>query len=191
MTYFTAIGANRVEHPCVELNMKQLRIIVASTRPSRVGGKVAEWVHGLVDTAAWNVEVLDLAAVKLPFLDEEDMPRMGNYQLPHTKEWAAAIDGADAVLIVTPEYNHAYPATLKNAIDMLFAEWNDKPIGVVAYSWSGGAFVLEALEPVLKNVGADIRGTVGLKFGEDVDPSGAVLEAGKQGDVVALLGALA
>ena len=154
--------------------MKQLRIIISSTRPGRAGASIGQFVAKQAAAETWNVEFLDLAEEQLPFLDEEDVPRNGNYQLAHTKQWAAKVEAADAIVIVTPEYNAAYPATLKNAIDMLFAEWNNKPIGVVGYGFGGGVRATQALTPVLANVQADERGVVNITLGKDAELDGTV-----------------
>ncbi|HYZ27703.1 MAG TPA: NAD(P)H-dependent oxidoreductase [Thermoleophilaceae bacterium] len=117
--------------------MPNLTIIVASTRPGRAGLPIAGWFaerargHG-----GFDVRVVDLAVVNLPMLDEPDHPRLRRYRNPHTWEWSATVDAADAFVLVTPEYNHGYPATLKNAIDYLHDEWASKPVGFVSY---GGA----------------------------------------------------
>ena len=114
--------------------MPNLTIIVASTRPGRAGLAIATWfaerarAHG-----AFDVRVVDLAAVNLPMLDEPDHPRLRRYRNQHTWEWSATVDSADAFAFVTPEYNHGYPATLKNAIDYLHDEWASKPVGFVSY----------------------------------------------------------
>ncbi len=114
--------------------MFNLKIIIASTRPGRKGPAVAEWVYGLsVNRALFNVELLDLATINLPFLDEPQHPRLKQYAHDHTKKWSKTIEEADAFIFVTPEYNFGYPATLKNALDFLYLEWNYKPVGFVSY----------------------------------------------------------
>ena len=80
--------------------MKQLRIVVSSTRPGRIGPQVAQWVAGQAPASEWEVELLDLSS--LPFFDEEDMPRNGNYAKPHTRDWASKVFEADAIVVVTP-----------------------------------------------------------------------------------------
>ena len=88
-----------------------------------------------------QVEILDLAEINLPFLDEPHHPKLGRYTKPHTLAWANDIDTADALVIVTPEYNGGFPAPLKNALDFLHAEWPNKALGMVSYGGglSGGA----------------------------------------------------
>ncbi len=111
-----------------------LQIIIASTRPGRVGLPVAEWFRGrAVDQGAFEVEVVDLAEVNLPFMDEPNHPRLRQYTHQHTRDWSATIERAGAFVFVMPEYNYGFNAPLKNAIDYLHHEWQYKPVGFVSY----------------------------------------------------------
>ncbi len=112
----------------------RLMIIVASTRPGRMGTPVANWFVPLArEYGAFDVDVVDLAELDLPLLNEPNHPRLRDYMHPHTHEWSARVDAADAFVFVTPEYNHGYPAALKNAIDYLHQEWLHKPVAFVSY----------------------------------------------------------
>lgn len=111
-----------------------LQIIITSTRPGRVGLPVAEWFRGrAVDQGAFEVEVVDLAEVNLPFMDEPNHPRLRQYTHQHTRDWSATIERAGAFVFVMPEYNYGFNAPLKNAIDCLHHEWQYKPVGFVSY----------------------------------------------------------
>jgi NAD(P)H-dependent FMN reductase len=112
----------------------KLLIILASTRPGRVGLPVAEWItaHAIADDR-FAVELVDLAELALPLLDEPNHPRLRDYTKAHTLAWSEIVDGADAVVLVTAEYNYGYPAALKNALDYLHHEWRHKPLGFVSY----------------------------------------------------------
>lgn len=128
-----------------------LIVIVGSTRPGRAGLPISEW---FVDQAERHdgvtVTVADLAELKLPLFDEPNHPRLRQYLNRHTKQWSALVDAADAVVIVTPEYNHSYPAPLKNALDYLHQEWAYKPVGFVSYGGvSAGTRAVTALKPVV------------------------------------------
>ncbi|MFI7636863.1 NADPH-dependent FMN reductase [Nonomuraea sp. NPDC049400] len=127
-----------------------LQIIVASTRPGRAGRPIADWFHGkAVDSGLFEVELIDLAEVGLPFLDEPNHPRLRQYVNAHTKEWSATIDRGDAFVFVTPEYNHSFNAVLKNALDYLHHEWQHKPAGFVSYGGvSGGTRATHSLRQV-------------------------------------------
>lgn len=155
--------------------MNHLRIIVSSTRPGRIGPKVAGWVADQASQTPdgeWDVRILDLGAIDLPFFDEEDMPKSGNYAKPHTQAWASEIFESDAIVVVTPQYNRSFPAPIKNAVDYLFAEWDAKPIAVVGYGWTGAADAAGDLTKVLTHVKADVVGSTGLVFTQDLSPEG-------------------
>jgi NAD(P)H-dependent FMN reductase len=170
--------------------VKQLRIVVSSTRPGRIGPKVAEWVAAQAPATEWEVELLDLSS--LPFFDEEDMPRNGNYAKPHTKDWASKVFESDAIVVVTPQYNRSFPAPIKNAIDYLFAEWDAKPIALVGYGWSGASDATADLTKVLGHVKADVVGSTGLVFTQDVSPAGELdVTDERSAELDALLAALA
>lgn len=170
--------------------MNQLRIIVSSTRPGRIGPKVAEWVAAQAPADEWEVKLLDLR--HLPFMDEEDMPKNGNYANPHTQQWASEIFESDALVVVTPQYNGSFPAPIKNAVDYLFAEWDGKPIAIVGYGWSGGAGAVADLTKVLSHVKADVVGSTGLAFTQDLTPEGELsVRNDRRAEVADLLDTLA
>jgi NAD(P)H-dependent FMN reductase len=126
-------------------------IIIASTRPGRVGLPVAQWfAQRARDHGAFDVEVVDLAELRLPMLDEPMHPRLRQYTQPHTLRWSEMVDGADAFVLVTSEYNHGYPAPLKNAIDYLNQEWTYKPVGFVTYGGvAAGTRAMQQLKTVV------------------------------------------
>jgi NAD(P)H-dependent FMN reductase len=133
--------------------MTKIAIILGSTRPGRNGEAVAKWVYDIArkrSDAAF--ELVDLKDFNLPLLDEPMPPIMGQYSKAHTKTWAAKIDSFDGYVFVTPEYNHGIPGALKNAIDFLFAEWNNKAAGFVSYGGASGARAVEQLRLVLAEV---------------------------------------
>ena len=138
--------------------MTKLEIIVASTRPNRVGLKVGQWIesevvaHGGFD----EIELVDLAEVNLPFMNEPLHPRLGQYTHQHTRDWSAKVAEADAFLFVMPEYNYGYNAELKNAIDYLHAEWHYKPVGLVSY---GGVSAGTRAAQMIKQVVTTLRMT--------------------------------
>ena len=131
--------------------MPKLHVILASTRPGRAGEPIADWfVEVAAEHGAFDVELVDLADVALPFFDEANHPRLRRYEHDHTKAWSARIDAADAFVFVTPEYNYGYPATLKNAIDFLHFEWQHKPVGFVSYGGvAAGTRAVQQLKQVV------------------------------------------
>jgi NAD(P)H-dependent FMN reductase len=126
-------------------------VIIASTRPGRVGLPVGQWFARQAEAQGdFTVQLVDLAELNLPFMDEPNHPRMRAYTKQHTKDWSAMVDAADAIVLVTPEYNHGYAAPLKNAIDFLMHEWMYKPVGLVSYGGvSGGMRAVQMLKPTL------------------------------------------
>src|SRR5688572_22045814 len=126
--------------------MLNIAIIVGSTRPGRKADAVAEWVSDIARKRAdANFEIVDLLEYKLPLLDEAVPPAAagGKYSKPHTRAWAAKIGEFDGYVIVSPEYNHGTSGALKNAMDFLYPEWNDKAAGFVAYGGNGGTRAVE------------------------------------------------
>jgi NAD(P)H-dependent FMN reductase len=151
--------------------MLRIGIILGSTRPGRIGEAVAKWVYEQAskrDDAEY--EYVDLIDYNLPLLDEPIPPSRGKYSKEHTKRWAAKIASFDAFVFVTAEYNHGIPAALKNAIDFLFAEWNNKAAGFVGYGSAYGARAVEALRLVCGEIKvADVRSQVMLSLYTDFE----------------------
>jgi NAD(P)H-dependent FMN reductase len=151
--------------------MINIAVIVGSTRPGRKAPDVANWVMEVAGTrgdAAF--ELVDIADFNLPLLDEPVPPSMGQYAQPHTKAWAAKIAGFDGFVFVTPEYNHATSGALKNAIDYLYKEWNNKAAGFVGYGSAGGARAIENLRLVMGELMvADVRAQVMLSLFTDFE----------------------
>ena len=141
-------------------------IILGSTRPNRNGEQVAKWVYDIAaQRSDAEFELVDLRDYPLPHLDEPLPPAMGQYQGEHTKKWAAKIASFDGFVFVTPEYNHSTSGVLKNAIDYLYNEWNNKAVGVVSYGGVGGARAVEHLRLVVGELQmADVRQQVALSM---------------------------
>lgn len=152
--------------------MHTLSVILASTRPGRVGPEIAAWfVEQAKAHGRFDVDLIDLAEVGLPLLDEPEHPSLGRYRHPHTREWSSTVASTDAFVFVTPEYNYAVPATLKNALDYLFHEWAYKPVGFVSYGMSSAGLNAVAMlrqvvtplkmVPVMPGVAIPLRERVG------------------------------
>ena len=131
--------------------MPRLTIIIGSTRPGRAGLPIGTWfldrarLHG-----GFDVNIVDLAELGLPLLDEPHHPRLRQYRNQHTLDWSAIVEAGDAFVMVTPEYNYGYPAALKNAIDYLHHEWRDKPVGFVSYGGvAAGTRAVQQLKQVV------------------------------------------
>lgn len=151
--------------------MIKIGIILGSTRPGRNGEAVAHWVRDIASQRTdAQFELVDLLDYKLPHLDEMVPPSLGQYSQPHTQEWARKIDSFDGFIMVTPEYNHSTSGVLKNAIDFLYAEWNNKAVGFVSYGSLGGARAVEHLRLVAGELQmADVRAQVALSLFNDFE----------------------
>jgi NAD(P)H-dependent FMN reductase len=146
--------------------MTGIGIILGSTRPNRNGEQVAKWVLDVASRRGdAEFELIDLRDYPLPHLDEPMPPSLGQYQNEHTKQWAEKIASFDGFVIVTPEYNHSTSGVLKNAIDYLYAEWNNKAVGFVSYGSAGGARAVEHLRLIAGELQmADVRQQVALSL---------------------------
>ena len=151
--------------------MIRVAIIIGTTRPGRKAEAVARWVHDLANRRGdAEFEVIDIKDFGLPLLDEPVPPMRGQYSQPHTQQWAATIGAFDAYVFVTPEYNHGTPGALKNAIDFLYREWNNKAAGFVSYGAAAGVRAVEQLRLVMGELQiADVRAQVGLSLATDFE----------------------
>lgn len=135
--------------------MKKIGIIVGTTRENRISRAIADWILSTVeqDTREVKYEIIDLREINLPLLDEPYPAATGRYEHEHTKNWSNLIKGFDAFVILTSEYNHGYPASLKNALDYLYMEWHNKPAALVGYGYSAsGARAIEQLRQIVSNL---------------------------------------
>jgi len=139
--------------------MIKVGIVIGSTRPGRNAEQVAKWVlENAKKRGDANYELVDLKDYNLPLLDEPVPPSMGKYSKPHTKAWAEKVASLDAYVFVAPEYNHGMTGALKNAIDFVYAEWNNKAAGFVSFGSAGGSRAVEQLRGVMGEVQvADVR----------------------------------
>lgn len=147
--------------------MPRLMIINGSVREGRVGLPIGEWVEKQARADGhFEVDYVDLAELKLPFMDEPNHPRLKQYTKAHTLAWSERVEGADAFILVFPEYNFSYSPAIKNALDYLHAEWNRKPVGFV--NWGGnsaGTRAQVALRIVVTALGMVMtKGNVEINF---------------------------
>ena len=151
--------------------MVKIAIVVGSTRPGRNGEAVARWVHDLADKRTdAQFELVDIATYDLPLLDEPVPPSMGQYGKEHTQRWGAKVAEFDGYVFVTPEYNHGPSAALKNALDYLFAEWNNKAAGFVGYGSVGATRAVEQLRLIAAELQmATVRNQVALSLFTDFE----------------------
>ncbi|MBB6569236.1 NAD(P)H-dependent oxidoreductase [Kribbella sandramycini] len=167
-----------------------MAIVIGSTRPGRNGEAVGHWIHNLAAKRLdAEFELVDLKDYDLPLLDEPMPAALGQYSRPHTRAWASTIAAFDAYVFVTPEYNHSIPGALKNAIDFLYAEWNNKAAGFVSYGSNGGSRAVEQLRLVMGELQvADVRAQVSLSLFTDFENFSALTPAPEQeGAAIAML----
>lgn len=171
--------------------MLRIAVVIGSTRPERRGEAVARWVLERLlaqQHADASFVLLDIADFRLPLLDEAVPPSQGKYQHPHTRRWAEAVAGLDAFVFVTPEYNHGPSAALKNALDFVYAEWNDKAAAFVSYGSAGGIRAVEQLRLVMAELQvADVRAQVALSLRADFENYAAFRPAAHHEQALATL----
>ncbi|HET6640589.1 MAG TPA: NAD(P)H-dependent oxidoreductase [Nitrososphaeraceae archaeon] len=151
--------------------MLDAAIVLGSTRPGRNGEAISRWIHEIAKKRSdANFELVDIKDFNLPLLDEPIPPSRGQYTKEYTKTWSAKIDSFDAYIFVTAEYNHGIPGALKNAIDFLFKEWNNKVAGFVSYGSAGGVRAVEQLRLVMAELKvATVRSQVQLSLFTDFE----------------------
>lgn len=151
--------------------MTRIAIIIGTTRPNRVGVAVGQWAYDLAaQRGDADYELVDVADYELPLLDEPMPPSLGHYANEHTQTWASKIAEFDGFLFVTGEYNHGIPGALKNALDFVYGEWNNKAAGFVSYGSAGGVRSVEHLRGVCGELQiADVRAQVFLTLAEDFE----------------------
>ena len=167
--------------------MKKIKIIIGSTRDERVGDKVAQWVFEQSQLYKGNLEfeIIDLKEVNLPLFNEPKSPYEREYKYQHTKDWSTVISKSDGFIFVTPEYNHGYPASLKNAIDYLYHEWTGKPAAFVGYGSRGAKDSVRQLSEVLVRLKFNVLDyKIGIKkIWEAIDNHGTVKADYITGDI--------
>ena len=149
----------------------RIGIIVGSTRPGRKAADVARWVDGIAKPRPdASFEIVDLQDYPLPLLDDPVPPSVGRPHPPHAGKWAEKVASLDAFVFVTPEYNHSVPGALKNAIDYLYREWNNKAAGFVSYGSAGGVRAVENLRLIMAEVQvATVRAQAFLSLSSDFE----------------------
>ncbi|PWD51479.1 NADPH-dependent FMN reductase [Serinibacter arcticus] len=151
--------------------MTTIAIVLGSTRPGRNGEAVARWVLDLASRRSdVTYELVDLADHPLPHLDEPVPPSMGQYTHEHTKAWARVVARYDGYVFVTPEYNHSTTGVLKNALDLVYAEWNNKAAAFVSYGSAGGVRAVEHLRLIASELQiATVRAQIALPLATEFE----------------------
>lgn len=132
----------------------KIGVIISTTRPTRVGPQIAQWFFDQVkNTPDAEFELIDLKDFNLPLLDEPKSPMSGEYEHEYTKTWSEKVKGFDGFIFVTAEYNNGPPAALKNAIDVLYHEWDRKPVAFIGYGTYGATRAVEQLVDITAKIG--------------------------------------
>ena len=155
----------------------RIQIILGTTREGRFGDRVASWFYGIAAKREDLIaELIDLRDWPLPFFNEPTSPSTGHYA-PEAQSWAAKVAEGDGYVFITPEYTFGYPAVLKNALDHIYHEWNNKPVAFVGYGGTaGGSRAVQQLRQVVVELQmAPIRASVVMPFARRLfDESGAI-----------------
>jgi NAD(P)H-dependent FMN reductase len=151
--------------------MIKVAIVIGSTRPGRKADGVARWVQDIANKRGdATYELVDILDYNLPLLDEPSPPSSGKYTQEHTRKWAATVAAYDAYVFVTPEYNHGPSGALKNALDFVYPEWNNKAAGFVGYGSAGGVRAVEQLRLIAAELQlATVRAQVQLSLFTDFE----------------------
>ena len=151
--------------------MLKIAVVIGSTRPNRKADAIGKWVMDQVASRTdANYEILDLLDHPLPLLDEPFPPGMQKYIKDHTKAWSAVVAKYDGYIFITPEYNHSISGALKNALDFVYHEWNNKAAAFVSYGSAGGVRAVEHLRGICAELQiADVRGHVSLSLYTDYE----------------------
>ncbi len=131
----------------------RISVVIGSNRPQRICPQIASSVQRVLQSAGVHeIELIDLQEINLPFLDEPILPAQGHYEHEHSVRWSELVSSNDGFVFVFPQYNWGYPAVLKNALDFLYHEWSDKPVGLVTYGRHGGGLAAAQLRQVLQGL---------------------------------------
>lgn len=158
---------------------KTITIMTGSVRPNSVGDKLLPLVQKSLEDEGATVRVASMKELQLPFVDSEVIPAAEEFVPTHESviAWKKLVDESDGLVMLTPEYNYQMSAVQKNAIDWLYQEWKDKPVGVVSYGWGGGEKSFVMLEALLEKVEAKLLPEAAhLYFTKDISPTGDVIE---------------
>ena len=132
---------------------QRVGVIIGSTRPARICAGIAAWTRDVIAVGSeLSYELIDLAEVDLPFLDEPLAAALHAYEHEHTRAWSRLIGSYDGFLFVFPQYNWGYPGVLKNALDYLYDEWHGKPASFLTYGTRGGSKAATQFAEVLNGL---------------------------------------
>jgi NAD(P)H-dependent FMN reductase len=139
--------------PHTDSAKNRVAVVIGSTRPTRISAGIAQWfVENAQNGSSLSYELIDLAVVNLPFLDEPVAAARGHYEHEHTRAWSQLVGSFDGFIFVFPQYNWGYPAPLKNALDFLYWEWRDKPVSFVTFGTRGGSRAAAQIQGIFQGL---------------------------------------
>lgn len=160
--------------------MSNILVVTGSARKGRVADIVLAHVNSELESRDdITVTVADLKEINLPFFDYEHVPASPDFKPTNESvlAWTKLVDAADGLILLVPEYNHSLSAIQKNALDWIYSEWNEKPVSIVGYGWSGASLANITLKAVLGNLKTKTLPTsTHLHFMKDINPDGSILD---------------
>jgi len=160
--------------------MSNVLIVLGSAREGRVADKILGYVQNeIANRSDLTATVADLKEINLPFFENPISPAQPGYAPTDDSylAWQKLVNDNDAVILITPEYNHGLSAIEKNALDTLHKEWKDKPIVAIAYGWTGGSRSIEVLNDLIPHLGAEFKANPAqLAFMKDINPDGTLID---------------
>ncbi len=161
--------------------MAHILVVTGSIRPNNVGDKIVPIVVKQLEEKGANVTVANLKELDLPFYDAPTPSLVPDFTPSdeRVQRWTAMVGEADGVVLVTPEYNHTMSPVQLNAVTWVGKEWQDKPVALVGYGWSGGARAQVTARETLANSGLKAKvgeTTANLHFKKDIEVDGSILD---------------
>jgi NAD(P)H-dependent FMN reductase len=161
--------------------MSNVLVVIGSARKGRVADKILGYIQKDIESRVGVTAVIaDLKEINMPFFDNENSPASPDYAPTdqHVLAFQRMVAESDSVVFITPEYNHTLSAVQKNALDSIYAEWNNKPTAVVAYGWSGGSQSVTALSDILPHIKAVFNPETAAKlvFMKDINVDGTIID---------------
>lgn len=160
--------------------MSNVLVVLSSARKGRAADTIFTHVKNDIESRdGMNITVADLNEINLPFFDNEHAPASPDYVItnPAALTWQKLVKESDAVIFLTPEYNHTVNAIQKNAIDTLKVEWDAKPVVLIGYGWTGASLAMVTLNEVLPFLGTDLKpNPAQLTFMKDINLDGTALD---------------
>lgn len=170
--------------------MSTILVVTGSARPDSVSDKVVSAIQNVIEQRTdQTMQLADLKELNLPFFNAPVAPADPAFEITdeNVKRWSTLVAEADGVILAMPEYNHSLSGIQKNAIDWLFTEWQQKPVAIVGYGWTGASLSLVTAKEVLGHLKATVMPTpANLAFTKHIGPDGSELDTEMTTDAIAV-----